>query len=1184
MTNIFDKDTPAPQLLDDVLRRINALGHEPRVIIELDKMSYVPGLKSKFEVWDRIRTASIKREAANVEMESPLTEEPSTSVPGGESGDRFEYIKCAFNKWVKHYKLPDQAYYFLLAVSKHETGFGTLGQGTHAKGSFIVGYGCPGSCDPTYSGVDTQAKYAAKRYSEAMKSRFNRISSSGMNASDIDYFHEGGDKGYGRWVWSADGANWKTRVKSYYDRIKGEAMQMTNPNKWACKESNAIGHPSISPTTSNYEVQEDSSDCGCSKEEEVYTIEDQGVEVNNATVSDSGGGGLTATVFPIEGISFADGAVVSSHSMKHAGGRAGHKGIDIVHKTQGKVNGMWVVSAWDGYIHKAYKSTSYGNCVMIQHSNGYMTLYAHMQDNSLQVRSGQTVGAGARLGKVGNTGNSFGAHLHFELWKGQWVYGGSNFLDPYWALLGSQKLGAAPVTGSGGTGGQVKAPDMVVTENIKFNKCFDKDGKLDSNWISKENIKHFTSTKTGEKYIGFSGNVKKGEVSDFGYKHNFSSDGFYEYAYFADLKAGDSVVVTYDGWVVKRYTNKDNTSQPTYESPIYGKFSGSGDEAVNSHILDFTIDNVSGQAVFGIKCFKVVEVETQYGSQYVQETVTARKRDLWIDTGAFIFDKTFSIEDDILNWEVNSHFDTRVSTARFTLDNKDGIYSPSYERTTIFPENRKPADMSYYEGDAIRHVLSEATPVRIYAGYGENMVRVFTGRIKGEIQEDSDANTVTISCVDMYDTLEEHVFDRILTFPKRDEVHGDEKDPLTMWVKSAIVHNVVNESGLVGWRVVEDDLLYPDAIIEETYYIDIDKGGKTAVVWDAKKKQYVTKKINSVKDANGYKNPYVQAIDFMEGTRAADAIQELVGDLMYRSYCDRYGTFRLESTRKINAMDAKWEFIDGENMQSLTSSIDHSRVRNHLMIGGSGGQIEHFVDKDLIIATKGNIRTAQVVLDWIDESYGTNARGTKEEVADRLFFDMKRQARTYNVVVKGNPMIEILDGVYIYDQNTSSAGYFIIKGNRLSGSKEAMVNELELTWQDKESYYQDKPIYNIPPETSKQDVEGTVKCGAQVNAGSRKASFTHTVTENGYIYLNWDMYGRADKMSVYVGGKLRWTTGKLVSNGDSGPIGFYYKKTQGKIEVKINDGINVDYGTDWKYTLYCPGTAPKSITDKARLV
>ncbi len=58
-------------------------------------------------------------------------------------------------------------------------------------------------------------------------------------------------------------------------------------------------------------------------------------------------------------------------------------------------------------------NASYGNCVKIAHPNGWYTLYAHM--SQVLVAYGEYVDAGRRIGKMGNTGNSYGNHLHFEV-------------------------------------------------------------------------------------------------------------------------------------------------------------------------------------------------------------------------------------------------------------------------------------------------------------------------------------------------------------------------------------------------------------------------------------------------------------------------------------------------------------------------------------------------------------------------------------------------------------------------------------------------------------------------------------------------------------------------------------------------------------------------------------------------
>ena len=85
-----------------------------------------------------------------------------------------------------------------------------------------------------------------------------------------------------------------------------------------------------------------------------------------------------------------------------------HAGVDI-----GAKSGDTIVAADGGTVAVAEYSDSYGNYVLINHGNGYTTLYAHMC--SIAVEAGQTVEQGETLGYVGSTGWSTGPHCHFEI-------------------------------------------------------------------------------------------------------------------------------------------------------------------------------------------------------------------------------------------------------------------------------------------------------------------------------------------------------------------------------------------------------------------------------------------------------------------------------------------------------------------------------------------------------------------------------------------------------------------------------------------------------------------------------------------------------------------------------------------------------------------------------------------------
>ena len=94
------------------------------------------------------------------------------------------------------------------------------------------------------------------------------------------------------------------------------------------------------------------------------------------------------------------------------GYRGRHRGFDWA-----AGEGTPIFAAADGVVKIAEHHKSWGNHVRIEHANGIQTNYAHMVQPP-SVVTGQTVKQGQVIGYVGNTGNSFGNHLHLEVWMG----------------------------------------------------------------------------------------------------------------------------------------------------------------------------------------------------------------------------------------------------------------------------------------------------------------------------------------------------------------------------------------------------------------------------------------------------------------------------------------------------------------------------------------------------------------------------------------------------------------------------------------------------------------------------------------------------------------------------------------------------------------------------------------------
>lgn len=90
------------------------------------------------------------------------------------------------------------------------------------------------------------------------------------------------------------------------------------------------------------------------------------------------------------------------------GQQAEHHGVDV----KGNL-GDPIVAAYGGTVVSAGERGGYGNAVEVDHGNGVHTLYAHA--SALDVKPGDTVAAGQKLGEVGSSGRSTGPHLHLEL-------------------------------------------------------------------------------------------------------------------------------------------------------------------------------------------------------------------------------------------------------------------------------------------------------------------------------------------------------------------------------------------------------------------------------------------------------------------------------------------------------------------------------------------------------------------------------------------------------------------------------------------------------------------------------------------------------------------------------------------------------------------------------------------------
>lgn len=154
-------------------------------------------------------------------------------------------------------------------------------------------------------------------------------------------------------------------------------------------------------------------------------------QIQNIIMGSNGSGGAGTNFAPssnpsgyINPVPYSDAYISSVYGMRTnpvTGVYKLHAGIDISCGGSGGKTGPFtkkIVASKAGTVSYAGWCSGYGNTVMITHSDGYLTLYAH--NYTINVSVGQQVSQGQQIAIMGTTGNSTGAHCHFEIRNGMW--------------------------------------------------------------------------------------------------------------------------------------------------------------------------------------------------------------------------------------------------------------------------------------------------------------------------------------------------------------------------------------------------------------------------------------------------------------------------------------------------------------------------------------------------------------------------------------------------------------------------------------------------------------------------------------------------------------------------------------------------------------------------------------------
>lgn len=815
-----------------------------------------------------------------------------------------------------------------------------------------------------------------------------------------------------------------------------------------------------------------------------------GVSVNSAV----------EVMFPLQGKSISDYEPIKDYvkfgAPRYREGKYhhDHRGIDF-----GAPKGHPVVAVADGeVVAKIVNHATAGNMLEILHDNGYRSIYMHLNNfakiNGMPIALGTKVSQGQVIAYVGNTGTiehkqglDSNHHLHFEIRKNSTKSDRGTPVDPYPFLKGSQKLREV--------GTLVTTSAVKSDNNLYYDYITEK--VYESNFSNIAELNKYVQSAAVVWGIGKDGSIpvltpKKVVASESTIYKTFHStnDTLISVKLKAVLSGGETLKFYVDGQVVHTVTESTN-DYTTITIQVPASLNGTQTFGIaitpnttvqrvpNVFIQKIEIYNryrrIANNSDLEVSDVKNIVVNSDLqGEAYVKSSPDPSAANLvqlnagdkftfletifngdnkWyktvhngqegyinsdhaylqsdsdivavtyqVPTGAFVYSKTVVLED-VISVDIDYKYEMRAAEATITLFNKSGRYNPDYN-PALFNDISEPG----YAG-----LFVENAPVRIYIGYGDNLQRRFTGLISN-VSTSSDGYVLTINCVDMMKLLNDFTIYNVLKYGNENEV----------WLASAVIQDLVNRAGMNSWRIINEDINRTSVVVEESYYTDVRPESGIYVTFSEYGEE-ITKPISSIPEGTGFRNPAWWSASIPVGTNIGDYIEDMCKMLGYWQRCDCYGTYYATlhpfmNVSNLNNVIPQFKFTDGENLVRVSKSYDYSKIRNHLIINGPY-ETDHFFDTELFKYTLGVRKTASEYYDF------ANTYGKRYAIAKKLFYDIKTLFKTLQVAVEGNPYIELMDVVEIYNRDTNTKGKYVVKGIKDSYTDDqGYITTLDLYW------------------------------------------------------------------------------------------------------------------------------------------